>query len=47
MSRTRSPHMKIDGTDRLDRLHEIRKESMAERRRLGISGVEWLKQVEE
>ena len=31
----------------LDWLHETRRESLAERKRLGISGVEWLKQVEE
>jgi len=39
--------MEIDGTEFLDWLHEIRKESLAERKRLGLSGVEWLKQVEE
>ncbi len=39
--------MEIDGTEFLDWLHEIRRESLAERKRLGISGVEWLKQGEE
>ena len=39
--------MGTDGDDFLDWLHRTRKESLAERRRLGVSGVEWLKQVEE
>ena len=39
--------MEIDGMEFLDWLHETRRESLAERKRLGISGVEWLKQVEE
>jgi hypothetical protein len=39
--------MEIDGMEFLDWLHRIRRESAAERKRRGISGVEWLKQVEE
>jgi hypothetical protein len=39
--------METDGTEFLDWLHKIRRESLEERKRLGISGVEWLKQVEE
>ena len=38
--------MKIDGMEFLDWLHEIRKKSAEERKRSGISGVEWLSQVE-
>jgi hypothetical protein len=39
--------METDGTEFLYWLHKIRRESLEERKRLGISGVEWLKQVEE
>jgi hypothetical protein len=39
--------MAVDGMEFLDWLHRIRRESAAERKRRGISGVEWLKQVEE
>jgi len=39
--------MEVDGMEFLDWLHRIRRESAQERKRLGISGVEWLKQVEE
>ncbi len=35
--------MKIDGMDWMDWLHKMRAESEAERKRLGISGVEWLR----
>lgn len=38
--------MKIDGLDFMDWLHKIRKESEEERRRRGISGAEWLKEIE-
>jgi len=34
--------MKIDGLDWMDWLHKIRRESEAERKRLGLSGEEWL-----
>jgi hypothetical protein len=39
--------MKIDGLEWLDWLHKTRKESEEERKRLGLSRVEWLKRVEE
>ena len=39
--------MKIDGLDWLDWLHKVRRESEAKRRRDGVSGEEWLRQVEQ
>ena len=36
--------MKIDGMDWMDWLHKIRHESEEERKRLGLSGEEWLRQ---
>jgi len=36
--------MKVDGLDWMDWLHKIRHESEEERRRLGLSGEEWLRQ---
>ena len=39
--------MKIDGLDWLDWLHKTRRESEAERQRLGLSGEEWLERLEE
>lgn len=35
--------MKIDGLDWMDWLHKIRHESEEERKRLGLSGEEWLR----
>jgi hypothetical protein len=35
--------MKIDGLDWMDWLHKVRHESEEERKRLGLSGEEWLK----
>jgi hypothetical protein len=39
--------MKIDGMDWLDWLHKTRRESEDERKRLGLSGEEWLERLEE
>jgi hypothetical protein len=39
--------MKIEGLDWMDWLHRTRREMEKERKRLGLSGEEWLKQVEE
>ncbi len=39
--------MEIEGLDFIDWLHKIRKESEEERKKRGISGVEWLKRIEE
>jgi hypothetical protein len=39
--------MKVDGLDWMDWLHRTRREMEEERKRLGLSGEEWLKQVEE
>ncbi len=36
--------MKVDGLDWMDWLHKVRRESEEERKRLGLSGEEWLKQ---
>ena len=36
--------MKIDGLDWMDWLHKVRRESEEERKRLGLSGAEWLRQ---
>lgn len=38
--------MKIDGLDWMDWLHKIRRESEEERKRLGLSGEEWLRRAE-
>ncbi len=38
--------MKIEGLEFMDWLHKIRKTSEAERKRKGLSGSEWLKQIE-
>jgi len=35
--------MKIDGLDWMDWLHKVRHDSEEERKRLGLSGEEWLK----
>lgn len=35
--------MKIDGVDWMDWLHNVRHESEEERKRLGLSGEEWLR----
>jgi len=35
--------MKIDGMDWMDWLHKVRHESEQERKRLGLSGEEWLR----
>ncbi len=37
--------MKIDGLDWIDWLHSQRERSEAERRRRGIGGAEWLKEI--
>ena len=37
--------MKIDGLDWMDWLHKKREESERERKRRGISGAEWLKEI--
>jgi hypothetical protein len=39
--------MKIEGMDWLDWLHKTRRESEDERKRLGLSGEEWLERLEE
>ncbi|MBM3313689.1 hypothetical protein FJY70_03740 [candidate division WOR-3 bacterium] len=39
--------MKIDDLDWMDWLHKIRRESEAERKRLGLSGEEWLRRKDE
>jgi hypothetical protein len=39
--------MKIAGLDWLDWLHKTRRESEDERKRLGLSGEEWLERLEE
>ena len=39
--------MKIDGLEWLDWLHETRRKSEQERKRLGLSRVEWLKRMEQ
>jgi hypothetical protein len=39
--------MKIEGLDWLDWLHKTRRESEDERKRLGLSGEEWLERLEE
>jgi hypothetical protein len=39
--------MKIDGMDWMDWLHKVRRESEAERKRLGLSGEEWLRRKDE
>lgn len=39
--------MKIDGLDWMDWLHKTRRESEQERKRLGLSRVEWLKRMEQ
>ena len=39
--------MKIEGMDWMDWLHKARRESEAERKRLGLSGEEWLRRIEE
>jgi hypothetical protein len=36
--------MKVDGLDWMDWLHKVRRESEDERKRLGLSGEEWLRQ---
>lgn len=38
--------MKIDGLDWMDWLHKVRREFEEERKRLGLSRVEWLKRME-
>jgi len=38
--------MKIDGLEWMDWLHKTRRESEQERKRLGLSRVEWLKRME-
>jgi hypothetical protein len=37
--------MKIDGLDWIDWLHRQRERSEAERKRRGISGAEWLREI--
>ncbi len=37
--------MKIDGLDWIDWLHKKREESELERKRRGISGADWLKEI--
>jgi hypothetical protein len=37
--------MKIEGVDWMDWLHNIRRESEAERKRKGIDGAEWLRMI--
>ena len=37
--------MKIDGLDWMEWLHKKREESEIERKRRGISGAEWLKEI--
>ena len=37
--------MKIDGQDWIDWLHRKREESEKERKRRGLSGAEWLKEI--
>ena len=37
--------MKIDGLDWMEWLHKKREESERERKRRGISGAEWLKEI--
>jgi hypothetical protein len=37
--------MKIDGLDWMDWLHRQRERSEAERKRRGISGAEWLREI--
>jgi len=37
--------MKIDGLDWIDWLHKKREESESERKRRGISGADWLKEI--
>jgi hypothetical protein len=37
--------MKIDGLDWMEWLHKKREESENERKRRGISGAEWLKEI--
>jgi hypothetical protein len=39
--------MKIDGLEWMDWLHKTRRESERERKRLGLSRVEWLKRMEQ
>ena len=39
--------MKIDGLEWMDWLHKTRRESEQERKRLGLSRVEWLKRMEQ
>jgi hypothetical protein len=39
--------MKIDGMDWMDWLHKTRRESEEERKRLGLSGEEWLQRIEQ
>jgi len=39
--------MKIEGLDWMDWLHKTRRESEQERKRLGLSRVEWLKRMEQ
>lgn len=38
--------MKIDGLEWMDWLHKMRAESEEERRRAGISRLDWLKRIE-
>ena len=39
--------MKIDGLDWIDWLHRTRQQMEEERKRRGLSGEDWLKEVEE
>jgi len=39
--------MKIEGLEWMDWLHKVRRESEEERKRLGLSGEEWLQRIEE
>jgi hypothetical protein len=39
--------MKIDGLEWMDWLHKVRRESEEERKRLGLSGEEWLRRSAE
>jgi len=39
--------MKIDGLEWMEWLHKTRRESELERKRLGLSRVEWLKRMEQ
>jgi len=39
--------MKIDGLEWMDWLHTTRRESERERKRLGLSRVEWLRRIEQ